>query len=59
MKQNKINPFNFSEPLLNQRLPFSLIGSDTLIQTSGGGSFRGRKYPWGVVNIENEVLVAN
>ena len=35
-------------------MPFSLIGSDTNILSSGGATFRGRKYPWGVVNIENE-----
>ena len=35
-------------------MPFSLIGSDTKIPGNDGGSFRGRKYPWGVVNIENE-----
>ena len=35
-------------------MPFSLIGSDTKIPSNDGASFRGRKYPWGVVNIENE-----
>ena len=35
-------------------MPFSLIGSDTNILSSGGATFRGRKYPWGGVNIENE-----
>ena len=55
LKQNKISSFNFSDPALNQRMPFALIGSDTKILRTDGGSFRGRKYPWGVVNIENEV----
>ena len=55
LKQNKIYSFNFSDPALNQRMPFSLIGSDTKIPSNDGASFRGRKYPWGVVNIENEV----
>jgi len=57
LKQNKICSFNFSDSALNQRMPFSLIGSDTKVQSNDGGSFRGRKYPWGVVNIEDEVYI--
>jgi len=31
------------------KLPFAIVGSNTIIEADGK-SFRGRKYPWGVVN---------
>ena len=35
-------------------LPFALVGSNTVIDQNGK-KFRGRKYPWGCVNIEDPV----
>ncbi|XP_014259056.1 septin-2 isoform X2 [Cimex lectularius] len=37
---------------LKASLPFSVIGSNTVIEV-GGTRVRGRQYPWGVVEVEN------
>ncbi|KAF6207068.1 hypothetical protein GE061_018307 [Apolygus lucorum] len=37
---------------LKASLPFSVIGSNTVIEV-GGSRTRGRQYPWGVVEVEN------
>lgn len=34
-------------------LPFAVIGSNTFIETRDGRRVRGRKYPWGSVEIDN------
>lgn len=34
-------------------LPFAVIGSNTFIETKDGRKVRGRKYPWGNVEIDN------
>lgn len=39
---------------INDQSPFSFIGSNDLIENSNGQMVRGRKYPWGSVEIENE-----
>ena len=36
-----------------ERVPFAVVGSNTIIEGEGGKKSRGRKYPWGVVDIEN------
>jgi len=40
---------------MKERVPFAVVGSNTLIDANDGGDrkVRGRKYPWGVVDIEN------
>lgn len=40
---------------LKERVPFAVVGSNTLIESPDGGEkkIRGRRYPWGVVDIEN------
>jgi len=40
---------------LKERVPFAVVGSNTLIDAPDGGEkkIRGRRYPWGVVDIEN------
>merc|ERR1712038_1427599 len=40
---------------MKERVPFAVVGSNTLIPDPEGGErkIRGRKYPWGTVNIEN------
>ncbi|KAH7961379.1 hypothetical protein HPB52_008726 [Rhipicephalus sanguineus] len=37
---------------LKERVPFAVIGSDTTMEANGR-KFKGRSYPWGVVDIEN------
>jgi len=37
---------------LKDRVPFAVVGSNMIIE-SDGKKVRGRKYPWGVVDIEN------
>eukprot|EP00096_Caligus_rogercresseyi_P005437 TRINITY_DN208_c0_g1_i3.p1 TRINITY_DN208_c0_g1~~TRINITY_DN208_c0_g1_i3.p1 ORF type:complete len:579 (+),score=208.47 TRINITY_DN208_c0_g1_i3:405-2141(+) len=38
---------------LKERVPFAVVGSNTLIELPEGKKVRGRKYPWGIVDIEN------
>ncbi|CAH0774066.1 unnamed protein product [Bemisia tabaci] len=42
-KQNKI---------LRDRVPFAIVGSNTVIEVNGK-KVRGRKYPWGIAEVEN------
>jgi len=35
--------------------PFALVGSNTVMEDMEGKKFRGRQYPWGCVNIEDQV----
>ncbi|CAH1778562.1 unnamed protein product [Owenia fusiformis] len=37
---------------LKDRVPFAVVGSNTVVENSGK-KFRGRVYPWGVVEVEN------
>jgi septin 7 len=36
------------------RVPFAVIGSDRLVRTLDGREVRGRAYPWGIVEVDNE-----
>ena len=36
---------------LKSRVPFAVVGSNTIIE-SDGKRVRGRKYPWGVVDVK-------
>ena len=54
LKLNKVANSSFF-PHLNSILPLSLIGSNTTIKTKDGQNLRVRKYPWGIVNTEDEV----
>merc|ERR1719391_117725 len=38
---------------MKERVPFAVDGSNPIIEGAGGQKSRGRKYPWGVVDIEN------
>jgi len=38
---------------LKERVPFAVVGSNMTIEAEGGKRVRGRRYPWGVVDIEN------
>jgi septin 7 len=37
------------------RAPFAIVGSNAIVEDSAGRRFRGRRYPWGCVNIEDQV----
>lgn len=39
---------------LIEAMPFAVIGSSEEVELSPGNFVRGRKYPWGVVEVENE-----
>ena len=64
MEKNEIHIYNFQaaehEPAtqwMKERLPFAVVGSNTVVSDDQGNLFRGREYPWGVVNIEDEVRI--
>lgn len=40
--------------LLIEAMPFAIIGSTEEVELSPGNFVRGRKYPWGVVEVEND-----
>ncbi|TIB60872.1 hypothetical protein E3P78_02979 [Wallemia ichthyophaga] len=39
---------------IESKIPFAIVGSTQTIQTGDGRSVRGRSYPWGVVEVDNE-----
>ncbi|XP_057371702.1 septin-7-like isoform X2 [Daphnia carinata] len=41
-----------SQRALRDRVPFAVVGSNTVIEVDGR-KIRGRRYPWGVVEVEN------
>ena len=64
LRENDIDIYKFpreedepeSQIDVNNSLPFAVVGSNTVIEDDfTGRRFRGRKYPWGCVNIEDEV----
>ncbi|KAF8846294.1 Septin [Paxillus ammoniavirescens] len=36
------------------KIPFAIVGSDHVVQTPEGRQVRGRAYPWGVIEVDNE-----
>ncbi|KAF7306846.1 hypothetical protein MIND_00476800 [Mycena indigotica] len=36
------------------KIPFAVVGSDKIVTTPDGRQVRGRAYPWGVVEVDNE-----
>jgi septin 7 len=36
------------------KIPFAVVGSDHLVSAPDGREVRGRAYPWGVVEVDNE-----
>ncbi|THH33518.1 hypothetical protein EUX98_g661 [Antrodiella citrinella] len=36
------------------KIPFAVVGSDQVVNTPDGRQVRGRAYPWGVVEVDNE-----
>ncbi|KAL4401611.1 Cell division control protein 3 [Malassezia pachydermatis] len=39
---------------IQNRLPFAIVGSNDLVKTVDGRVVRGRAYPWGVIEVDNE-----
>lgn len=39
---------------LIESMPFAIVGAESEVEVSPGKFVRGRKYPWGVVEVENE-----
>lgn len=60
--QHKIKIYEFPEPgasvadaataALRARVPFAVVGANTVIEV-GDKKVRGRKYPWGIAEVEN------
>ena len=40
---------------MRSQLPFAVVGSNTVMKDEEGNTVRGREYPWGTVNIEDQV----
>ena len=40
---------------MREKQPFAVVGSNTVLVDNEGNMFRGRQYPWGKVNIEDNV----
>ncbi|KAJ2517900.1 Cell division control protein 3 [Coemansia sp. RSA 1939] len=36
------------------KIPFAVVGSEKLVQRPDGARVRGRQYPWGTIEVENE-----
>lgn len=36
------------------KIPFAVVGSDQIVETPDGRQVRGRAYPWGVIEVDNE-----
>ncbi|KAJ2457133.1 Cell division control protein 3 [Coemansia sp. RSA 2424] len=36
------------------KVPFAVVGSEQLVERADGTKVRGRKYPWGTIEVENE-----
>jgi septin 7 len=36
------------------KVPFAVVGSDRLVRAPDGREVRGRAYPWGIVEVDNE-----
>lgn len=35
-------------------MPFAVVGADSIVQSPDGRQVRGRSYPWGVIEVDNE-----
>ena len=58
LEENDINVYKFpgEEEVSRVRGPFAVVGSNVIMEDPvTGRTFRGRKYPWGCVSIEEEV----
>lgn len=39
---------------ITSKIPFAIVGSNNFVQNSAGKAVRGRSYPWGVIEVDNE-----
>lgn len=39
---------------IESKIPFAVVGSNTEVETSDGRVVRGRSYPWGLIEVDNE-----
>ncbi|KAI5474267.1 septin AspB [Pseudohyphozyma bogoriensis] len=37
-----------------RKIPFAIVGSDSIVSTPDGRQVRGRAYPWGTIEVDNE-----
>ena len=37
-----------------RKIPFAIVGSDSVVNTPDGRQVRGRSYPWGTIEVDNE-----
>ena len=68
IKQAKIRVYEFPEDgfeeeaesrenkRMKDRVPFAVVGSNMVIETPEGKKVRGRKYPWGTVDVSFTAL---
>lgn len=61
LEMNEIRIYDFPERELGAEnnwmrslLPFAVVGSNTTLIDGNGTKYRGREYPWGTVNIEDQ-----
>jgi len=52
-KLNLVFPFS-QLPNLQRKIPFAVVGSNTEVDTPDGRRVRGRVYPWGTIEVDNE-----
>ena len=43
-----------SADVAQSKVPFAVVGSDTIVRAPNGREVRGRAYPWGVIEVDNE-----
>ena len=56
--QEDLKRFNIHTFAINNdevQPPFAVVGSNTVVENEEGHFVRGRRYPWGCVDIENPV----
>lgn len=44
----------YCERNLQRKIPFAVVGSDSIVSTPDGRQVRGRAYPWGTIEVDNE-----
>ena len=44
------------EKAINAKLPFAVVGSNCVLEENGE-KIRGRRYPWGVVNVSDKFFL--
>lgn len=44
----------FENREIMSKIPFAIVGSNALVTSSSGKQVRGRKYPWGTIEVDNE-----